>query len=128
MARFKTYSRHSVVSLGKTLYALSSAWQSWQAVVNFSHISIKLNLYLDSNILASPEAGRSNCLLQIYRLCRFPASQEDKYKDKNEMKYRNVSSTEKPNHVVQNFVACPSNSTATSLQRAWANVYVILNY
>ena len=37
-----------------------SAWWSWQAVLNYSHISIKLQA--DSNILASPEAGRGNCL------------------------------------------------------------------
>ena len=54
---FKTHSHHSVVSLGKTLYALSPAWWSWRAVLNYSHISIKLQA--DSNIL---EAGRGNCL------------------------------------------------------------------
>ena len=41
--------------------AHSPAWQSWQAVLNFSHISIKF--HSDSNILASLEAGRGNCLL-----------------------------------------------------------------
>ena len=40
--------------------ALAPAWWSWQAVQNYSHISIKLQA--DSNILASPEAGRGNCL------------------------------------------------------------------
>ena len=40
--------------------ALSPAWWSWQAVLNFSHISIELQA--DSNILVSPEAGRGNCL------------------------------------------------------------------
>ena len=40
--------------------ALSPAWWSWKAVLNYSHISIKLQA--DSNILASPEAGRGNCL------------------------------------------------------------------
>ena len=40
--------------------ALSPAWWSWQADLNYSHISIKLQA--DSNILASPEAGRGNCL------------------------------------------------------------------
>ena len=40
--------------------ALSPAWQSWQAILNFSHISIELQA--DSNILASPEAGQGNCL------------------------------------------------------------------
>ena len=46
----------------------------------FSHISIRLQA--DSNILASPEAGLGNCLPSVFRLRRFPASQEDKYKDK----------------------------------------------
>ena len=40
--------------------AHSPAWWSWKAVLNYSHISIKLQA--DSNILASPEAGRGNCL------------------------------------------------------------------
>ena len=38
----------------------SPAWWSWQGVLNYSHISIKLQV--DSNILASPEARRGNCL------------------------------------------------------------------
>ena len=38
----------------------SPAWWSWQAVLNYSQISIKLQA--DSNILASLEAGRGNCL------------------------------------------------------------------
>ena len=41
--------------------ALSPAWWSWQAVLNYSNISTKL--LADSNILASPEAGWGNCLL-----------------------------------------------------------------
>ena len=53
----------------------SSACWSWQAVLNYSHISIKIKLQADSNILVSPEAGRGNCL-------PFPASQEDKYRNK----------------------------------------------
>ena len=40
--------------------ALSSAWWSWQAVLNYIHISIKLQA--DSNILVSSEAGQGNCL------------------------------------------------------------------
>ena len=36
------------------------AWWIWQAVLNYSHISIKL--LADSNILVSPEADRGNCL------------------------------------------------------------------
>ena len=47
-------------SWGRHLTALSPAWWSWQAVLNYSNISIKL--LADSNILASPEAGRANCL------------------------------------------------------------------
>ena len=43
--------------------ALSPAWWSWQTVLNYSHISIKLQV--DSNILASEEAGRGNCLPYI---------------------------------------------------------------
>ena len=39
---------------------LSPGWWSWQAVINYSHISI--NFQADSNILASPKAGVSNCL------------------------------------------------------------------
>ena len=42
------------------LAAHSPARWSWQAALNYSHISIKLQA--DSNILASPEAGRGNCL------------------------------------------------------------------
>ena len=44
----------------KHFTALSPAWWSWQAVLNYSHISIKLQA--NSNILAPPEAGRDNCL------------------------------------------------------------------
>ena len=40
--------------------ALSPAWKSWQAVLHYSYISIKLQA--DSNILASSKAGRGNCL------------------------------------------------------------------
>ena len=40
--------------------ALSPAWWSWQAVLNYNHISVKLQA--DSNILVSPETGRGNCL------------------------------------------------------------------
>ena len=35
--------------------AHSPAWWSWQAVLNYSYISIKLQA--DSNILKSPETG-----------------------------------------------------------------------
>ena len=40
--------------------ALSPARWSWLVVLNFNHIFIKFQT--DSNILASPEAGRGNCL------------------------------------------------------------------
>ena len=40
--------------------AYSPAWWSWQAVLNYSHIFIKLQA--DSNILVSLEAGQGNCL------------------------------------------------------------------
>ena len=40
--------------------AHSPFWWSWQAVLNYSQISIKL--LADSNILAFPEAGQGNCL------------------------------------------------------------------
>ena len=40
--------------------ALSPVWWLWQAVLNYSHVSIKLQA--DSNILASLEAGQGNCL------------------------------------------------------------------
>ena len=43
--------------------ALSPAWWSWQAVLNFNHVSVKLQV--DSNTLASLEAGQGNCLPYI---------------------------------------------------------------
>ena len=43
--------------------ALFPAWWSWQAVLNFSYISIKLQT--DSNILAFPEAGWGNFLFYV---------------------------------------------------------------
>ena len=48
--------------------AHSPAWWSWQAVLNYSHISIKLQA--DSNILVSPEAGRGNCLPYVLAFLR----------------------------------------------------------
>ena len=41
-----------------------------------------MKLQADSNILASPEAGRGNCLPYVLAPPSFPASQEDKYRDK----------------------------------------------
>ena len=46
--------------------ALSPAWWSWQAVLSYSHISIKLQA--DSNILVSAEAGQGNCLPYVLAL------------------------------------------------------------
>ena len=63
-SRFKTYSHHSVVSLRKIFYSTFPGLMVWQAVLNFSHISIKLQA--DSIILASVEKGRDNCLSYIY--------------------------------------------------------------
>ena len=40
--------------------AHSPGWWAWQVVINYSHISIKLQA--DSNILVLSEAGRDNCL------------------------------------------------------------------
>ena len=59
---------------------LSPAWWSWQAVLNYSHISIKV--HEDSNILASPKAGWGNCLPYILASLCFPVNQENKYRDK----------------------------------------------
>ena len=42
---------------------LSPALRSWQAILNFSHISI--NFKADSNIFATPEACRGNCLFYL---------------------------------------------------------------
>ena len=43
--------------------ALFPARWSWQAVLNYSHISIKFQA--NTNILASLEADRGNCLLYL---------------------------------------------------------------
>ena len=64
--------------------ALSPAWWSWQAVLNCSHISIKLQA--NSNILASPEAGQGNCLPYVLAPPSLSWSQEDKYKEKKTLK------------------------------------------
>ena len=46
--------------------ALFPDWRSWQAVLIFNHISIKLTA--DSNILAYLEAGRGNYLPYVLAL------------------------------------------------------------
>ena len=65
---------------------LTPAWWSWQAVLNFSHISIKLKKQNTFNWTAI-----SWCLQKQVRviacpiywhLCHFPASQKDKYRVK----------------------------------------------
>ena len=61
--------------------ALSPAWWSWQAVLNFSQISIKLQA--DSNILASPKAGRGNCLPYVLTSPSLSCESGGKYRDKN---------------------------------------------
>ena len=53
-------SRAILLFFGKDTLRLSPVWWSWQAVLNYSHISIKLQR--DRNILVSLEAGRGNCL------------------------------------------------------------------
>ena len=58
--------------------AFSPAWWSWQAVLNYSHISIKLQA--DSNILASPEAGRGNCSPYLLTFLRIRRINRDKIK------------------------------------------------
>ena len=64
----------------KHFTAHSPAWWSWQAVLNYNHISIKLQA--NRNTLVSPEADRGNCLSYVLRRRRFPANQEDKYRKK----------------------------------------------
>ena len=59
-SRFKPTRAIMLCPLERHFTALSPAWWSWKAVLSFNHIYIKLQV--DSNILASPEAGRGNCL------------------------------------------------------------------
>ena len=61
-----------------------SAWWSWQAVLNYSYIFIKLQA--DSNILVSPEAGYGNCLPFVLAPALLFSTQEDKYRDKIKIK------------------------------------------
>ena len=61
--------------------AFSPAWWSWQTVLNYSQISIKLQA--DSSILASPEAGRGNCLPYVLAPPSLSCESKDKYRDKN---------------------------------------------
>ena len=80
--------------------ALSLAWWSWQAVLNFNHISIKL---LDSNILVSLEAGQGNCLPYVLVPFRFSASQEDRDKNKNIKKINNINKCHKKHNAFDAF-------------------------
>ena len=71
----------------KHFMALSLTWWSWQAVLNYNHIFIKFQV--DSNILASPEAGRGNCL--SYALAPQSLSYVNKYKDKQKLNSKKFS-------------------------------------
>ena len=80
---FGIYLRHSVVSLGKTLYGTFPC-----LVVLANSYKFQLHLYEISSgqqYLASAEAGLGNCLLPVglgKRLRRFLGSQENKYRGK----------------------------------------------
>ena len=84
--------------------AIYPAWWSWKAVLNKSHKFIKLQA--DSNILASPEAGGKNCLPYVLAPRRFPASQEEKDKDKqnNNKKRPKVHHLALVSDAIQNFM------------------------
>ena len=62
----RAYDQHGLGSkpfrcvVGKDTLQQFPCLVSWQAVLNHNNISIKLQA--DRNILASPEAGRGNCL------------------------------------------------------------------
>ena len=72
----RAYDQHGLVSKStraillcpwkRHFKALSPSWWSWQAAQNYSRISIKLQAH--SNILASPKAGRGNCLPHVLAL------------------------------------------------------------
>ena len=64
----------------KHFTALFPSWWFWQPILNFSHISTKFQA--DSNILVSPKAAWGNCLPYVLAPPSFPASQEDKDRDK----------------------------------------------
>ena len=69
-SRFKTYSRHSVVPLEKTLYSAFLYLAILASSSKFNHVFIKelkfeIKSSVDINILASPEAGRSNCFRNV---------------------------------------------------------------
>ena len=56
------------------------AWLFWQAVLNYNHISVKLQA--DSNILVSLEAGWGNCIPYVLVPLSLSCESEDKYRDK----------------------------------------------
>ena len=82
----QTYSRHSVVSLKKTLNdtfpclaVLASGFKFQSNLYKTKKPKKKKKLQPDSNILPSPEVGRGNFVLGPRCV---PANQEDKYRDK----------------------------------------------
>ena len=79
-SRFKTHLRHLLCPWESHFTAHFPAWWSWQAVLNYNHISIKLQA--DSNILASPEAGRGNCLPYVLAPPSISCELGGKYRDK----------------------------------------------
>ena len=92
------------MSLGKSLYGTFPAWWSWQAVLNFNHISIKLQA--DSNTSASPEAGGGNFQPYVLAPPSLSASQKDKYRDKIKNKKfssANIDSDCPPPYVTASF-------------------------
>ena len=60
---------------------------------------------VDSNILVSPKAGRSNCLFYVLCLCRFPVSQQDKCRDEIKCRLQRI----------QVFIYCPVIELVTVL-------------
>ena len=84
---------------------ITAFFLAWQAVLSFSYISTKLKkqnkkFQPDCNILASMEAGQDNWLPYIQRLRRFPASQEDKYRNKIKKKNNGRLNEKKPLYVL----------------------------
>ena len=73
--------RSTVVSFGKTLYGTFPVWRSWQAVENFSHISIKSNKNKPDSTDLDIFGNRSGWFVALRR---FFASQKDKCRDEIE--------------------------------------------
>ena len=72
--------------LGKdTLRHFSPAWRSWQAVLTFSHISIKLKLKISTeqqNLGIFGSRFPYNCFPYVFALLSLSANQKNKYRDK----------------------------------------------